>query len=109
MEALTSVGTSRVNVKSKSSFNLSEHGIGIKLNSLRLAATTLIITKTKPTFEPGTQTYFISIGLLSTEFMKKTDASNGFLIAPIVTYEVKNKRISKSLTPEPEHFLQMIS
>ena len=41
--------------------------------------------------------------------MKKADSLNGFLAAPIVSYEVKNKRLGKALTPEPDHFLAMIS
>lgn len=41
--------------------------------------------------------------------MKKADSMNGFLTAPIVSYEIKNRKISKALTPEPEHFLTMIS
>jgi len=41
--------------------------------------------------------------------MRKADSSNGFLSAPLVSYEIKNRKISKSLTPEPDHFLTMIS
>jgi hypothetical protein len=80
-----------------------------ELNSLRLASSTLIITKTKPVSEFGSILYYLSIGLLSTEFMKKADGLNGYLCAPFVSMEIKNKRIHKNLTPEPEHFLNMIS
>ena len=41
--------------------------------------------------------------------MKKADSLNGYLVAPIVSYEFKNKRVTKHLTPEPEHFLNLIS
>ena len=109
MEALTSFGSSIKGNKSKSDFNFSEHGVGLKLNSLRLAQSTLIISKTKPTYEFGTSSFYLSFGLLSTEFMKKADSLNGYLVAPIVSYEFKNKRVSKHLTPEPEHFLNLIS
>ena len=81
----------------------------MKLNSLRLAQSTLIITKTRPVSEYGTTTHYLSFGLISSEFMKKADSMNGFLSAPIVSYEIKNKKISKPLTPEPEHFLTMIT
>ena len=108
MEALTSIGQSKKN-QNKSDFSFSEHGIGLKLNSLRLAQSTLIITKTRPVSEFGTTSHFLSFGLISSEFMKKADSMNGFLSAPIVSYEIKNKKISKPLTPEPEHFLTMIS
>jgi hypothetical protein len=81
----------------------------MKLNSLRLAASTLIISRTKPVYEFGTAVYFISIGLLSSDFMKKADSLNGFLVAPLVTFECKNRRVYRNLTPEPDHFLNMIS
>jgi hypothetical protein len=109
MDSLTSFGTSNGPIKSKSAFSFSEHGVGLKLNSLRLALSTLIITKTKPVSEFGSIVYYLSIGLLSTEFMKKADGLNGYLCAPLVSMEIKNKRIHKNLTPEPEHFLNMIS
>ena len=41
--------------------------------------------------------------------MKKADSLNGYLSAPLVSYEIKNRKISKTLTPEPEHFLHLIS
>lgn len=41
--------------------------------------------------------------------MKKADSNNGYLVCPIVAYEIKNRRITKQLTPESEHFLSMIS
>ena len=74
-----------------------------------MASSSLIITKTKPISDCGTVSFYISIGLLSSDFIKNADALNGFLVAPIVSFEVKNRRISKNLTPEPDHFLNMIS
>jgi len=41
--------------------------------------------------------------------MKKADSLNGYLSAPLVSYEIKNRKIAKTLTPEPEHFLHLIS
>lgn len=107
MDVLTSFGYN--SVKSKSDFCFSEHGIGLKLACLRLASTSLIVTKTKPIIECGMQSFFVSFGLLSHDFMKKADAINGFLVAPIVSLEIKNRRISRNLTPEPEHFLSLIA
>jgi Histidine kinase-, DNA gyrase B-, and HSP90-like ATPase len=107
MDALTSFGSN--NGKSKSDFNFSEHGVGLKLACLRLASSTLIISKTRPVSEFGTTSYYLSIALLSSEFMKKADSMNGYLTAPIVSFEIKNRKITKHLTPEPDHFLQMIS
>lgn len=109
MEALTTFGTASNASKSKSSHVFAEHGVGIKLNSLRLAQSTLIITRTKPVHDCGSTTFHVSFGLLSTDFMKQAGSSNGLLVAPIVSMEIKNKRISRNLTPEPEHFLNMIS
>lgn len=54
MEALTTFGHSNLKQKVKSDYLFSEHGIGMKLNCLRLAQTTLIITKTKPYYDCGT-------------------------------------------------------
>jgi hypothetical protein len=107
MDVLTSFGYN--SVKSKSNYCFSEHGIGLKLSCLRLAATTLIVTKTKPVIECGIASYFVSFGLLSHDFMKKADSINGFLVAPIVSLEIRNRRISKNLTPEPDHFLSLIA
>jgi hypothetical protein len=86
---------------------MSEHGIGLKINAIRLGMTALIITKTKPTFEYGSFTSYLSIGLLSTKFI--ADAGSSQLIAPIVSFELKNKKIVKYLTPAPTHFLKLIA
>ena len=81
MEALTSFGSSNI-YKFKSDYNLSEHGIGLKLNSLRLAQTILIITKTNPIIEYGSATSFLSIAMLSLNFIKETGSN--YLVAPLV-------------------------
>lgn len=52
MECLTSFGGSNLSTF-KSDYNLSEHGIGLKLDGFRLGSTVLIITKTKPVVEFG--------------------------------------------------------
>ena len=41
--------------------------------------------------------------------MKRSDSLNGYLTAPIVSYEIRNRKFTKILTPEPDHFLSMIS
>lgn len=64
MEALTSFGGSTL-PNFKSDYNLSEHGIGLKLDGFRLGSTILIITKTKPVVEYGSHSQYLSIGLLS--------------------------------------------
>ena len=107
MEVLTSFGHNQA--KTKSNYCFSEHGVGLKLACLRLASTSLVITKTKPTFDCGTSSFYISFGLLSSDFLKKADSMNGYLVAPIVSLEIRNKRISKHLTPEPDHFLNMLA
>ena len=99
MEALTSFGSNNLAGKTKSDFIFSEHGLGLKLSCLRLASNSLIISKTKPIYDCGTAISFISVGLLSTEFIKKADAVNGFLVAPLIAFEMKGKRFSKNLTP----------
>ena len=109
MEVLTSFGATSLISKNKSEHNYAEHGVGLKLNCLRLARTSLIITKTRPVLEFGMLSYYISFSLISSDFMKKADSANGFLVAPIVSLEVKNRRIQKQLTPEPDHFLNMMS
>jgi hypothetical protein len=91
MEVLTSFGCNFSKVKSN--FAFSEHGVGLKLACLRLAGSSLIITKTKPVTEYGMQTFYISFGLLSHDFMKKADSMNGLLVAPYVSIEIRNKRI----------------
>lgn len=65
MELLTSFGSSNVNQKSKSDYGFSEHGLGLKLACLRLASSSLIITKTRPVSEFGTTSFYLSIALLS--------------------------------------------
>lgn len=63
-EMLTSFGPN-ILCNFKSDFNFQEHGISLKLSALRLASTTLIITKTKPTYEYGRSEQYLSIALLS--------------------------------------------
>ena len=46
-DMLTTFGSNNIQ-QTKNDFNLSEHGINMKLSALRLGSTVLIITKTKP-------------------------------------------------------------
>jgi hypothetical protein len=67
-DALTSFGQS-LNAEQKgikSEFQLSEHGIGLKLNGLRLAQNVLVISKTNPVNNYGNVIQYLSFGLLST-------------------------------------------
>eukprot|EP00347_Sterkiella_histriomuscorum_P007476 403348772 len=106
MEVLTSFGSSNL-LNIKSDYNFSEHGINLKICALRLANNALIITKTKPIVEYGSTSQYLSIALLSIKFVE--DASSQFLVCPIIAFELKNKKIIKNLTPQPEHFLNKIS
>lgn len=49
----------------------------------------------------------MSIALLSFKFIQ--DSGSQFLVAPLVTYELRNKKIMKCLTPNPDKFLSMIA
>jgi sensor histidine kinase YesM len=55
VDALTSFGNHKQSGL-RGDFNLGEHGIGLKLNALRLGHSMLIITKTKGVMEYGCQT-----------------------------------------------------
>jgi hypothetical protein len=79
----------------------------LKLNTLRLGSCVLIITRTKPVMEYGCASSYLSIGLLSYKFLKDTESP--FLVAPIVSFELKNNYIVKNLTQSPEHFLNIIA
>lgn len=105
MDVLTSFGSENI-LKFKSEFNFSEFGVNLKLSLLRLSDTTIIISKTKPVIEYGSSTQYLSIALLSLEFIK--DAGSNFLIAPLISYEIRNKKIMKCLTPNPESYLGLI-
>lgn len=52
----------------KNDFILCEHGMSLKLNSLRLGDTVLIISKTKPAMDGNIMVQYLSIGLLSLKF-----------------------------------------
>lgn len=67
----------------------------------------LLITKTKPTTDYSSHSQFLSIALISEQFLK--DSSSQFLIAPLVSFEMKNKKIYKELTPKADHFLKLIA
>lgn len=105
MDVLTSFGSENI-LKFKSEFNFSEFGVNLKLSLLRLSDTTIIISKTKPVIEYGSSSQYLSIALLSIEFIK--DAGSNFLIAPLISYEIRNMKIIKCLTPNPDSYLGLI-
>ncbi len=58
-------------------FHTAEHGVGLKLNALRIGKTCLILTRS------GNN---VSVGLLSLQFI--ADAGLNYIVAPVVSYEV---------------------
>ena len=75
-QVLTSFGFNTKNSRAPSSeFNSSEHGLGLKLNALRLGKTCVIVTRCKD---------FVSVGLLSQKFIE--DAGLTYLVAPLVCF-----------------------
>ena len=103
---MTSFGSNNIAI-SKSDFNLCEHGINLKLSALRLGSSVLILTKTKPKFEFGTSSQYLSIGLLSYKFLQKCNSQ--FLVAPMIAFEIRNKKIYRPLTPNPYYFLEIMA
>jgi hypothetical protein len=102
---LTTFGSNNIAI-TKSDYNLCEHGMSLKLSALRLGSNCLIVTKTKPVFAYGSSSQFLSIGLLSYNFIKHS--STPFLVAPIICFELRNKKPIKEITPQPYHFLDLI-
>ena len=96
-ETLTSFGMTETMRSSsqRGPFNMAEHGIGMKLSSLRLGNTSLIVTKTNPCNQTGIQ--YLTVGLISVEFHR--DTSEEHLVVPLICYQVKNKEAFLPLTP----------
>lgn len=80
-----------------SEFNSSEHGIGLKLNALRLGKTCLIISRNNDN---------VSFGLLSQKFVE--DSGLSYLVAPLVCFKIQNETTFIPLTPYAEKLLQVI-
>jgi hypothetical protein len=74
-EVLTSFGYLHKLDNTNSQYNCAEHGIGLKINTLRLGKTCLILTR---------KNNKVSVGLLSQKFMQ--DAGVSFMLAPLVCY-----------------------
>jgi hypothetical protein len=85
---------------------LAEHGIGFKVNALRLGDTVLVLTK-----KQETQTEFmVSAGLLSVKLINRMQ-SEGNLVAPICSFliNVDSEIQPKELTPFAFKYLEIIA
>ena len=104
-EALTSFGASKTaDTRRSGDFNTREHGMGLKLNALRLGRTCLIMTKSKAPNKPNTQHF--QIGLLSLRFLQ--DASCDYLVAPMLAYEIREKTTFVPVTPQSKQIFRTI-
>ena len=105
-ETLTSFGLTKEMKKNNEGgpFSLADHGINLKLSSLRLGETCLIISKTSPQNQVGVQ--YLTIGFISVQFHK--DLSEEYLSIPIICYQIKNKESFLPLTDAPELVLEVM-
>lgn len=94
---LTSFGYNNKSKHTSSEFNTSEHGLGLKLNALRLGKTCLILSRCQD---------YVSVGLLSQNFIE--DAGLSYLVAPLVSFKVQNQTTFIPLTPFSEKLLKVI-
>ena len=100
-ETLTSFGLTsemKKNVNEVGAFSLADHGISLKLSTLRLGETGLIITKTNPQNQPGIQ--YLTIGLISVQFHR--DLYEEYLNIPIICYQIKNQETFLPITESPD-------
>jgi hypothetical protein len=75
-------------------YSFAQHGIGLKLNALRLGSTCLIISKTHHKQSDNSLTpkeYRVSVSLISLKFLH--DASTNFLIAPMVCWKIRKPTV----------------
>lgn len=96
-EVLTSFGYINKLDNSNSQLNFAEHGIGLKINALRLGKTCLILTR---------KNNQVSVGLLSQKFIQ--DAGVSFIVAPLVCYQVQLDGTFLPLTPYADKILSLI-
>lgn len=94
----------------KNYYHFSEHGVGFKINSMRLGETALVVSKyIEIEYENTAQRArkektYISFGLLSSEFIENTNSAN--LVAPVACFELLgNSQSYQSLMPNSENFL----
>ena len=107
-ETLTSFGmtNSKRNCASQSGpFSISEHGIGVKLSSLRLGETCFIITKTNPSNQTGIQ--YLTVGLISVELHR--DTGEEYLVVPLICYQIKNNETFVPLTPSTAQVFKLMN
>lgn len=69
-------------------YDSSEHGVGLKLACLRIGKTSIILSRNQNK---------VSVGILSQKFIN--DCGSGFLVAPLVCYEVVEQDCLVALTP----------
>ena len=88
-EVMTSFGKSGSRIQIANDFASSEHGIGLKLACLRLGKTAVVVTRHHNK---------VSIGMLSQKFIN--DCGSGFLVAPMICYDVRESDCLVAMTPE---------
>ena len=96
-EVLTSFGYLHKLDNTNSQLNCAEHGIGLKINALRLGKTCLILSR---------KNNQVSVGLLSQKFLQ--DAGVSFILAPLVCYQVNIDGAFLPLTPYADKILSLI-
>ena len=91
---LTQFGQDNLRSYQSGPFDLAEHGIGLKLASLRLGKNCLILSKTSPQAQIGVQ--YFSVALFSVDFVKKENTP--FFAAPLLSFTIRDKQSFHELT-----------
>lgn len=82
----------------KNEFQSAEHYVGVKLGSLRLGKTVVILTRTRNT---------VSLGLISQRL--QTDLGLPYLVAPMITFEIKEIDALVPRTPHSQQVFALIA
>lgn len=85
-------------------FDCSEHGLGFKLSSMRLADSALVLSKFKQSDQLGIS--YLSVGLLSKSVSSQHEQKS--IVSLTVVYQVKNSESFVPLTPYPEDVMSLI-
>jgi hypothetical protein len=95
---LTSFGVFKTESDSPNDFNQSEHGIGLKINALRLGTTCLIVSR---------QGRNVSIGLISLKII--SDSGSNFIVAPLVCFTIDKNEVFIPQTPFSDQLLKVVA
>jgi hypothetical protein len=95
---LTSFGVFKTESDSANDFNQSEHGIGLKINALRLGDTCLIVSR---------QDWNVSVGLISLKLI--ADSGSNYIVAPLVSFTIDNNEVFIPQTPFGDQLLQVVA